>query len=172
MLKTKQITLNDRGEDRTFVVTEMPVTRLQRFIIRFAIVAAGSGILQIDVANTAPDDVMGVTAGALRSMDLSKLAMIDPDRIQPLLDELLTCVSYRVGNHDTPMSPEIVDSYISDIRTLWTLYKEIVMLHFDFLQNASSSGMTSPDQQQPLQLQQPSLERPKKNTSSRKTCLR
>lgn len=172
MLKSKEITLTDRDERRTFVITEMPVTKLQRFIIRFAVVAAGSGILQVDVKDTAPDDIMAMTAGALNGLDLGKLAMMNPDTVQPLLDELLGCVSYRVGNNDTIMTPDVVDTYIKDIRTLWALYREVVMLHFDFLFTDASRKSTSDEPQLAAPQTCLSTVTKKKNTTGRKMSLR
>ena len=52
--------------------------------------------------------------------------------VRGLLDDLLRMCSRVVGKAEEPVTPETVDDYIQDVRTLWALYAEAFKVCTDF----------------------------------------
>lgn len=135
--KEKTITLHDREQELTFKIREMPATKLERWIMRAVLLLAGSGI-------TVPDGVDMQTAGAyLKEKGLSALGSIEFEKAEPLLDEMLGCCSRVIGNHEELCTPETIDTYILDIKTLFNLRKEVFALNFGFFLKESEMLSTS-----------------------------
>lgn len=134
MRKEKVIVLNDRGRELTFKIREMPATRLESFIIRAGLLLAGSGLLKSGGNPASMDAGAAIDAAgkAIAEGGLSALAQLDPAKVQPLLDELLGCCSHMVDGMGHPLTPETVDGVIEDIKTLFALRKEALILNFDF----------------------------------------
>ena len=134
MRKEKVVVLNDRGRELTFKIREMPATRLESFIIRAGLLLAGSGLLKSGGNPVSMDAGAALDAAgkAIAEGGLSALAQLDPAKVQPLLNELLGCCEHMVDGLGHPLTPETVDGVIEDIKTLFTLRKEALILNFDF----------------------------------------
>lgn len=125
----KEITIDiqDREQNLTFKIKEMPATRLESWIIRALLLVAGSGA-------QVPDGADLKAAGAfLAEKGLTALGNIDFDKAQPLLDELLGCCSRVVERVEERCTPQSVDAYIQDVSTLFKLRMEAVKLNLGFL---------------------------------------
>ena len=158
MRKEITVTLNDRGNELTFRIREMPATKVERWIIKLAGALSATGVFSADVADGV--DAQKAIADFLLKGGLSKLGAVTKDYdevIQPLIDELYTCVEQKVGNAYFALTPDVIDAKIEDVRTLFNLQKEIVKLHLDFFVPgaASSSTARQPSQkpQKPTALQ-------------------
>ena len=157
MRKEVTVTLNDRGNDLTFRIKEMPATKVERWIIKLAGALSATGVFSADVADGV--DAQKAIADFLLSGGLSKLGMVTKDYdevIQPLIDELYTCVEQKVGNAYFALTPDVIDAKIEDVRTLFNLQKEIVKLHLDFFVPGAASNSTA---RQPREVSEP--QRPK-----------
>lgn len=66
---------------------------------------------------------------------------IDPDVGGELLDELLTCAQIIPGGGIA--RPIVLDSDIEDVKTLYILRKEALMIHIDFLAQGSPSDSSN-----------------------------
>ena len=144
MRKEVTVTLNDRGNELTFRIKEMPATKVERWIIRLAGALSATGVFSADVADGV--DAQKAIADFLLSGGLSKLGAVTKDYdevIQPLIDELYTCVEQKVGNAYFALTPDVIDAKIEDVRTLFSLQKEIVKLHLDFFVPGADSASTS-----------------------------
>ena len=144
MRKEITVTLNDRGNELTFRIKEMPATKVERWIIKLAGALSATGVFSADVADGV--DAQKAIADFLLSGGLSKLGMVTKDYdevIQPLIDELYTCVEQKVGNAYFALTPDVIDAKIEDVRTLFNLQKEIVKLHLDFFVPGADSASTS-----------------------------
>lgn len=125
----KEITVDiqDRDQLLTFKIREMPATKLERWIIRALLLAAGSGA-------QVPDGADIRKAGAfLAEKGLGALSGLDFEKARPLLDELLECCSRVVERVEERCTPESVDAYILDVTTLFKLRMEAVKLNLGFL---------------------------------------
>lgn len=125
----KEITIDiqDRDQRLTFRIREMPATKLESWIIRALLLAAGSGA-------QVPDGADIRAAGAfLAEKGLSALGNIDFEKARPLLDELLGCCSRLVENVEERCTAQSVDAYIQDVATLFKLRMEAIKLNLGFL---------------------------------------
>ena len=55
---------------------------------------------------------------------------ITPEKVQPLLDDLLACCSRVMGQSRQLCTPATVDGYISDVKTLFRLRVESFKVNF------------------------------------------
>ena len=142
MRKTKEITINDRGANKTFKITEMPATKFEWWLVQAGRLLLGAGLGK-EVINSA-EDVQNRIADLLANESLSALNNIDLDKVKPLYDELLLCCELRSDKFYLKLDLDTVDSQIESVKTLFTLRKEALLLHLDFLETAgnSESGST------------------------------
>ncbi len=141
MRKEITVTLNDRGNELTFRIREMPATKVERWIIKLAGALSATGVFSADVADGV--DAQKAIADFLLKGGLSKLGAVTKDYdevIQPLIDELYTCVEQKVGSAYFALTPDVIDAKIEDVRTLFNLQKEIVKLHLDFFVPGAASS--------------------------------
>ena len=158
MRKEVTVTLNDRGNELTFRIREMPATKVERWIIRLAGALSATGVFSADVADGV--DAQKAIADFLLTGGLSKLGMVTKDYdevIQPLIDELYTCVEQKVGDAYFALTPDVIDAKIEDVRTLFNLQKEIVKLHLDFFVPGAASASTSRQPREGSEPQKPRI---------------
>ena len=126
MRKETVVTIEDRGNPLTFTIREMPATQLERWIIRAMLLLAGSEGLE------------GLSGGVenagkyLSEHGLKALANVEYEKAQPLLDELLACCARTDAGVEQRCTPDTVDGYIEDVRTLFKLRVEAAKLNFGF----------------------------------------
>lgn len=120
---------DDRGQrdnEKTFVLHEMDAYTGQRWAVK-ALQAMGTGGLHID-----PERLQGGMA-ALATFAIAALMRADSDRVQALLDELLTCAKYQhaPGGPLQPIVPGI-KCPVEEIATFYLLYRKLFELHTGF----------------------------------------
>lgn len=148
MLKTIDITLQDRGKDLNFRITEMSAWKFQHFLLKVIAELIKTGILDQDTDDNDPGSLMQSAAQALSSGALTRLGNINPDKVQELAAELLSCVEFKVDKAYTKMSADNIDMYVQDVATLFQLQKEVIKLHVGFFQSVFRSD-TTPSVTQP-----------------------
>lgn len=130
MRKTKEITLQDNGNELTFKIKQMPVLQLESWTIRaLFLVSPLIGGLEVNMA-----DPMEMAKETFKGGFLNHLAEVDYKKAAPLLNELLECCSLVTDSSETKCTPGTIDGMISDPMTLLTLRKEVLTLNFAFLQ--------------------------------------
>lgn len=142
MRKEKLVKIQDRGRELTFKIKEMPASQAERWIIRLGLLLAGTGLVEKSVVqNDAGATSIEIGKLLASSGIISALAKIDYEKAAPLYDELLGCCSYVVsGAMDQPLTPELVDGIVEDVKTLFLLRKEAAMLNFDFFSSVFLSS--------------------------------
>ena len=158
MRKEITVTLNDRGNELTFRIREMPATKVERWIIKLAGALSATGVFSADVADGV--DAQKAIADFLLKGGLSKLGAVTKDYdevIQPLIDELYTCVEQKVGNAYFALTPDVIDAKIEDVRTLFNLQKEILKLHLDFFVPGAASSSTARQPREGSEQQKPKI---------------
>ena len=122
MRKEKTIVIDDRGRSLTFKIREMSALRLESWIARAGILLAATGILdetRVDVRNAG--EIAAGVARAVGESGISALGRLDYDKARPLLDELLSCCARVDAGVEQPLTPEVLEGFIEDVRTLVTL---------------------------------------------------
>lgn len=132
MLGHRIITIETgRDAGKVYKVTEMPASKLEKWAAR-ALLALFAGDVPADVVQMA----RGSNAAALVGNVMSGLGSLRWADVEPLYDELLTCVA-RVpdpGHPEVvvPLVPANVDAHVQDVTTLWRLRAEALELCFGF----------------------------------------
>ena len=141
MRKTKEITIDDRGTAKTFRITEMPATKFEWWIIQAgrALLGAGLGKELPGVNINSAEDVQEKVGNLLANEGLTALNNVDLDKIKPLYDQLLECCELKIDNFYTKLDPDTVDAQIESVKTLFTLRKEALVFHLDFLEVGAGS---------------------------------
>jgi hypothetical protein len=126
-----------RDKSKRFLITEMPALKAERWAIRALMALARSGV-------EIPDDAKGAGMAALAHAGLKALHSMTFDEVQPLLDEMWSCVQV-IPN---PQLPEFVRPLVmheaegddlEEISTIWTLRERIFRLHTDFFLKGNQS---------------------------------
>lgn len=132
-LKSKTITIQ-KGRDagKTFLISEMPIVKLDNWSMRALFAVAKGGV---DLEGISPN--MGGLGMA--NVALKALAGIDTDVGIPLLNELLDCVQVVPSGGNARSL--LLDSDVTELSTLFTLRKEALAIHLDFL--VQGSGLDS-----------------------------
>ena len=141
MRKEKTIVIDDRGRSLTFKIREMSALRLESWIARAGILLAATGILdetRVDVRNAG--EIAAGVARAVGESGISALGRHDYDKARPLLDELLSCCSRVDAGVEQPLTPDVLEGFIEDVRTLFTLRKEALALNFGFFAQGGPSA--------------------------------
>lgn len=132
-LKSKTITI-EKGRDagKTFLISEMPIVKLDNWSMRALFAIAKGGV---DLEGISPN--MGGLGMA--SVALKALAGIDTEVGIPLLNELLDCVQVIPSGGNARSL--LLDSDVTELTTLFTLRKEALAIHLDFL--VQGGGLSS-----------------------------
>ena len=146
MRKEKRIVVNDRGRELAIVVREMPATKLESFIVRGGLLLAASGLAEglLGGHEGEAPDVAHVMQAAGRLVQqqgadlLRAVVSLDYEKARPLLNDLLGCCTLE--GSVAPLSEETADAVIEDVRTLFTLRKEALVLNLGFFAAAGYSG--------------------------------
>ena len=131
MLEEKIITIDSgRDKGKTFVAQEMPATRLEKWSAR-ALLALFNGNMPADIA----EQTRGSNAAALAQSVISGLSGVSWELVEPLYDELLTCVS-RIPDPANPgarvpLNPANADAHVRDAVTLLRLRVAVLEVCFD-----------------------------------------
>lgn len=163
---TYTVTEDNRDKGKVFLITEMPPMQAEKWAMRagLALAHAGSdiGTLLQDIGmvafammspslkdDAAVQDQAGRTAARAAIYALSGLNFAEAE---PLLDELLGCVSV-VNDGGQLVAPRPLSQYITAVEeptTLFNLRKETIILHVGFLRggaNSTSGSQVPPSQQ-------------------------
>jgi hypothetical protein len=133
------ITIDDNGNALKFRVKQMPATKLYDFIVRALLTLAASGL------NLSGEDDITSAGRYLREHGLAALSKVEYSKAKPLLDELLACCSrITEGGVEQLCTPDIMDGFISDARTIFKLQLEAVKLNFSFFGQGEEKTLPSP----------------------------
>jgi hypothetical protein len=135
--KVKNVTIVDEGRDKgkVFVLTEKDALTAWKWGIRAMLAITKTGV-QI------PDEMMKMGVVGILAVGLYRLQFISWSDMEPLINEMLTCVQMM----PTPDRPNILRPLfpddIEEVSTLTTLGKEVFELHTGFFPKEMPS--TSP----------------------------
>jgi hypothetical protein len=134
-----------RDDGKTYRITEMSAMRAEKWAMRMAIALKGTqGYIPEDVAR------LGYIGVAIRGVNAILAADIDFLRVEPLLDEMMTCVEIvrDTKNVDRATGATIAhkivtDDDIEEVRTRGWLRLEVLSLHAGFSIGDALSALIS-----------------------------
>lgn len=140
MRKEEIITLNDRGNELTFRIREMPATKLEGWLFRVGTALASTGFAKTeDIADGI--DTTKYIANLLMKDGLRFLGNLDYEKVvKPLVDDLYSCVEQKVGEAYLAVTADNIDSKVEDIRSLFAIQKAVITLHLGFFGIGGASG--------------------------------
>ena len=140
MRKEEIITVNDRGNELTFRIREMPATKLEGWLFRVGTALVSTGFAQTeDVADGI--DTTKYIANLLMKDGLRFLGNLDYEKVvKPLVDDLYSCVEQKVGEAYLAVTADNIDSKVEDIRSLFAIQKAVITLHLGFFGIGGVSG--------------------------------
>lgn len=144
--KTNDV-LIEKGRDagKTFRITEMPVTKADKWANRALLAMMRGGV---DVGGVDFGSITGVLSGRdidptggmleIARISIAGLGNVTETVGQELLDQLIgDCVTV-VSSSGVARPMLDLDEEVEDLKTLWLLRKESFLLHIDFLAEGSS----------------------------------
>ena len=142
-MNTKTITI-DTGRDagKTFEITEMPVSRLEKWAAR-ALVALMGQAMPPEMAQAARQSG-AVALASLGAKGLANaLAGLDWEKVEPLYDDLLGQIAVVTDQGvRVPLKAGNIELHIRDVGTIFRMRYEAVAVNFDFFPDVSV--LTSP----------------------------
>ena len=132
MRKEEIITINDRGNELTFRIREMPATQLEGWLFRVGTALASTGFAKTeDIADGI--DTTKYIANLLVKDGLRFLGNLDYEKVvKPLVDDLYSCVEQKVGEAYLAVTADNIDSKVEDIKSLFAIQKAVITLHLGF----------------------------------------
>jgi hypothetical protein len=143
MRRQVTLTLDDRGNAKEFVLTEMSAydqgVMKARLVHLIAQGAGAKGEMDLDSLGS-PAKLANALAGGIPNLDF--------DRLKPHLDEIVRATAVRtVGEKTYEMTPKNMNIHIDDSSTVLRLYWEALKLNFFYAYkgDAPSIFRTGPD---------------------------
>ena len=129
-LKVLDVTIpawGGRDAGKTFRITEMPAAQAERWGWRMMLVLKGSnGNIPMGIAS------MGMVAVAIVTLNAFLQSEIDHEKLQPLLDEMLGCVTMVRDKRRPELTTKLTAFDIMEVKTRLWLRSEVLRLHTDF----------------------------------------
>lgn len=128
-----------RDAGKLFRITEMPAAKAEKWAWRLMLVLKGTSA-QIPYELEA----LGIVAISIRGINAVMAAEIDFAKLEPLLDEMMTCVEIIRD----PKAPEVGTQIVSpddieEARTIGWLRSEVLRIHTNFSLTAALSHWAS-----------------------------
>lgn len=123
---TKDITIEAPGRDhgKTFRLTEMSAAAAEKWAMR-AVLALGHAGYQV------PDNFLGGGIAVLASIGFSALLRVDFYEAEPLLDDMMQCVSF-VADPTRDVVRKLMEDDTEEVTTRVTLREGVAALHLGF----------------------------------------
>jgi hypothetical protein len=126
--KTKEVTIGPEGgrdAGKHFLLTEMSASRAERWAARAVMAMMRTGI-------DLPTDIAGSGMAGLAAIGLRALAGMSYDEAEPLLDEMMECVSVIPDPARPQVRRTLIEDDIEEVMTRLQLRREVVELHVGF----------------------------------------
>lgn len=117
-----------RDAGKHFQITEMPATKAEKWGMRAILLLRGSG-------ERMPDNVqgLGMIGVAILGINVFLRGEMSFTNLEPLLDEMMTCVKLiRDPRHPSVATEIVSDSDIEEVQTRLWLRSEVLRLHTGF----------------------------------------
>lgn len=130
--KSITFTLQDGNNNLKFKATQMPATKMERFIIKLAAIALHGGVA--NSFNGLPDG-KGIADISWSDVDvdalLKSLGNVNVDEVTDLGNELLNCCALVTSDGmEQEITPDNIDAIIEDVGSLFKLKKKAFEVNF------------------------------------------
>lgn len=145
MRKKKVVTITAEGRDRgrSYLLTEMPVMKAEKWSARLLLAMGKSGI-------EIPDDAIAAGAVGVLAVGVANIGKIAFEDAEPLLDEMMACISFvpdpankDVVDPEYPFARPLLEDDIDELPTLLKLRSEVAELHVGFSIPAALSDLAA-----------------------------
>lgn len=133
--KVIEYTVKDEGRDqnKVFVITEMPARQAMKWATRALVALVHAGV-------SVPDEIVGSGLAGIAAAGFGQLSNLKFADIDPLMDELLSCVQYRSDPVKNPtFTRPLFEDAVEEVSTYFQLQKAAFDLHTGFLQAVAQS---------------------------------
>lgn len=125
----------DKENGMQFKITEMPAAQAERWAMRAIMAIMKSGM-------ELPDDFEKNGMAGLAQLGIRAISSLDWPTAEPLLDEMMSCVTV-IGDPSKPqITRPLLDSDIEEVQTRLKLRLEVLKLHVDFTATAEKLKST------------------------------
>ena len=121
-IKDLEVTETGRDQGKHFVLTEMSAMKAEKWAAKALLALLKSGV---DI----PDDAAKSGLVGVASLGMNAFSGLSWEAIEPLMDEMLTCVQYVDPNTHMPRKILANADDIEEITTMFTIRKELLELH-------------------------------------------
>lgn len=150
MRKTEIVVIEREGRDkgRAYLLTEMPAMKIEKWAAKALLALTRSGV-------EVPDDVAAAGAAAILASGISSFAKISFEDAEPLMDEMMECVSIipdqnrRDPLSNLPVSRPLIEDDIEELATLLQLRGGLFELHLGFSVTAALSMLGTAGKRKP-----------------------
>ena len=133
-IKSKIVTppseLAGRDRGKQYLITEMPAVRAEKWAMRMMLLLRNSRTaLPLNIES------FGMVGVAIIGLNAWIQGEIDPVRLEPLMDEMLTCVQMVRDPKFPDIASQVIEGDIEVLAVLLWLRSEVVALHTNFPTN-------------------------------------
>ena len=130
MRKEKEIKIEEgRDAGKVFVITEMPALQMDKWATR-ALCAIG---------RSQESGIMALLALGVTEL-INSFMKADYEKIEPLMQEMLQCCSFKKDNARVVLKDDFVNDIIEDWNTITMLRIEAIKLNLGFFTEGDGSG--------------------------------
>ena len=124
--KELDLTITDAGRDRgkVFHIRELPASQAERWALRAFQALARAGV---DVGQVGAMGIQGLAIAGVNA-----LALLPTHDLEPLLDEMMTCVTIKPDPRNAGLTRLLIEDDIEEVATRLRIRMEVVKLHVDF----------------------------------------
>jgi hypothetical protein len=130
------VTAEGRDKGKSFLLTEMPPRQAEKWANRALLAFAKSG--KNDMPDEFKDEMQRAGMAGIAAIGLRAITTVDFADAEPLLDEMMTCVTFIPDLSKTdqmsrqPISRPMIDDDIEEVATIYQLRSEVIELHLGF----------------------------------------
>lgn len=137
MRKELDVTITDLGRDqgKVFHLKEMPASRAEKWAMR--------ALMLVARANADLGELAGMGMQGIAMLGIQSIMKIDFEDAEPLLDEMMECVSIKPDPKNPNVIRNLIDDDIEEIGTRIFLRQKIIELHVGFSMGGALSTPTS-----------------------------
>lgn len=149
MREKRIVTIDDAGREITFSVQQMPALKLEKWIYKTAIQLAKANGAEIagesitDAKAAIKKLEAGDKDGSGMGWIIQTVGGLDFDKVEPLLDELLSCVKVIPDANNSAvemaLTPATIEGQIESPLTLMKIRVETLKVNFSFFSTAVKS---------------------------------
>ena len=138
MRKEKIITLTDNDNTLRFKIRQMPATEQEKFIFKVLLLLCGKELGDVNIVELRKDPMKYIKPSTI----FSALQNLEYEKVEPLINMLMSCC-YRInGNMEEQCTPETINGYVESFTTLLSLKQAALEVNFDFFVKDGNSQDT------------------------------